>query len=581
MTRIDRWKVGTRLAAGFGFVLLTMALLAAAGIGSLERLGSMNAALLEQDWARADAAGTINVLTRENARQTMRLFIVPEPERPAILARIDANKKLITATLERLDGLIERPEAKAMLAAIRAARMQYVASFTEVQALLERGARTEAASLMNGETLGRLDALLDQVRDFSDLQKRTAMEGGAKVRDGIVNAIRLMLAAAVTGAVAGIAAAVVITRGLVRQLGGEPAYAAEIAGRIAGGDLSTGIRLRAGDRGSVLQAMASMRDSLGRLIGGIRTSSDAISAAAQQIAAGNADLSARTARQASSLEETAASMEELSATVSTNADNAREATVLVQAVSAAASCGDGVVQEVGATMARIHASSHRIAEILGVIDNIAFQTNILALNAAVEAARAGEQGRGFAVVATEVRQLAQRSAAAARDIKTLIGESVDNVDAGARLAGEARQAMQEITGGIARAAALMSDIASASSEQAQGIRQVTLEIGQLDGLTQRNAALVEEAAHAAQSLQEQAAALAEAAAVFRMDEEPPVAARPSTSARKPAEPSTRAGAANGSIVRLPAPAHAPVGGAARPAPGHLRAPEQGMTRRGR
>jgi methyl-accepting chemotaxis protein len=559
MTRIVRWKVGTRLAAGFGVVLLTMALLAAVGIGSLERLGSMNAALLEQDWMRADAAGTINVMTRENARQTMQLFIVPEQERPAILARIDANKKLITATLDRLDRLTDRPEAKAMLAGIRAARTQYVASFTEVQALLDRGLRAEAAALMNGETLGRLDALVDKVRDFSDLQKRGAMEGGAKVRDGIANATWSMLAAAVAGAAIGAAAAIVITRGLVRQLGGEPAYAAEIAGRIAGGDLSTEIHLRNGDRDSMLHAMASMRDSLGRLIGGIRSSSEAISSAAQQIAAGNTDLSARTARQAGSLEETAASMEELSATVSTNADNAREANMLVQSVAGAASSGDAVVQEVGATMARIHASSRRIAEILGVIDNIAFQTNILALNAAVEAARAGEQGRGFAVVATEVRQLAQRSAAAAKDIKNLIGESVENIDAGARLAGEARKAMQEITGGIARATALMGDIAAASNEQAQGIRQVTLEVGQMDELTQRNAALVEQATRAAQSLLEQAAGLAEAAAVFRMGEEPRPAGK-------------RCG-----VVRLPAHAHDPVRVAKAPRLERSRALERSMS----
>jgi methyl-accepting chemotaxis protein len=513
-----RWKVSTRLAAGFGSVLLAMVLLATAGIASLEHLGSMNAALLEHDWARAEAAGVINVMTRENARQTMQLFIVPAEERPAIQARIDTNKKLITATLDTLDRLTERPEAKALLASVRAARAQYVASFTEVQAQLDRGRHDDAAALMNSETLARLDALQEKVRDFSDMQKRTAQEGGARVRDGIASATALMLAAAVAGAAIGIAATLIITRGLMRQLGGEPAYASSIAGRIAGGDLSAGIRLRDGDRDSLLHAMASMRDSLARLIGGIRSSSEAISAASRQIAAGNADLSGRTAQQASSLEETAASMEELAATVSVNADNARLASELVQSVSGAAHSGGEVVQQVAAMMDRIDASSRRIAEILGVIDNIAFQTNILALNAAVEAARAGEQGRGFAVVAAEVRQLAQRSSAAAKDIKALIGQSVENVSAGSRLAHEAGTAMQEITDGIARAVALMSDIASASGEQAAGIRQVNHEIGQMDGLTQRNAALVEEAASAANALQLQADGLAEAAAVFRLDD---------------------------------------------------------------
>ena len=315
----------------------------------------------------------------------------------------------------------------------------------------------------------------------------------------------------------GTAAAWFIVRGLAKQLGGEPSYAAEIAGRIAEGDLAMAIKTRANDSTSLLFAMKTMRDSLSRVVGEVRQGTDTIATASSEIAAGNMDLSSRTEQQASSLEETAASMEELTSTVKQNADNARQANQLALSASGVAVKGGSVVAQVVDTMSAINASSRKIVDIIGVIDGIAFQTNILALNAAVEAARAGEQGRGFAVVAAEVRNLAQRSAAAAKEIKTLIGDSVDKVEEGSKQVAQAGKTMEEIVGSVKRVTDIMGEIAAASQEQTLGIEQINQSITQMDQVTQQNAALVEEAAAAAQSLQEQASGLSQVVSVFKLD----------------------------------------------------------------
>ena len=266
-----------------------------------------------------------------------------------------------------------------------------------------------------------------------------------------------------------------------------------------------------------MQALQEMNHSLVGMVGQVRSGTDTIATASSQIAAGNMDLSSRTEQQASSLEETAASMEELTTTVKQNADNARQANQLAAAASAVAVKGGAVVSQVVDTMASINDSSKKIVDIISVIDGIAFQTNILALNAAVEAARAGEQGRGFAVVATEVRNLAQRSAAAAKEIKTLIGDSVDKVAAGSKLVGEAGNTMDEVVASVRRVTDIMGEITAASVEQSAGIEQVNQAIAQMDEVTQQNAALVEEAAAAAHSLQDQAGSLAQVVGVFRLD----------------------------------------------------------------
>ncbi|SDA49315.1 MULTISPECIES: methyl-accepting chemotaxis protein [unclassified Janthinobacterium] len=308
-----------------------------------------------------------------------------------------------------------------------------------------------------------------------------------------------------------------VIRSVLGALGGEPAYAGDVTRRIAGRDLSVAVALRAGDSASLLHSIARMQQDLAGTVRQIRGNAAAIATASQEIANGNLDLSARTEAQASSLEQTAASMEELTGTVSQNAGNARQASALAGEAAQLARQGGAVVARMVDTMGAIRQSSSRIAEITGVIDGIAFQTNILALNAAVEAARAGEQGRGFAVVAGEVRSLAQRAAGAAKEIKQLIGVSVTQVEAGGELAGQAGDAMLHVVDGIAKVTAFMHDISSATHEQSEGIAQVNQAIISMDDVTQQNAALVEQAAAAAQAMQEQAHQLSALVSLFKLE----------------------------------------------------------------
>ncbi|QDZ29374.1 methyl-accepting chemotaxis protein [Noviherbaspirillum sp. UKPF54] len=351
----------------------------------------------------------------------------------------------------------------------------------------------------------------------------------------------------------------VIAIGMRRQMGGEPDITAKITRRIAQGDLSTHIDLRAGDSASLLHSVKTMRDSIATIVTQVRRGTDNIVTGSSEIAAGNMDLSSRTEQQASSLATTAQSMEELTATVKQNADNARQANQLAVSASDIAVKGGDVVAQVVETMDSINNSSKKIVDIIGVIDGIAFQTNILALNAAVEAARAGEQGRGFAVVAGEVRNLAQRSAAAAREIKALIDDSVEKVDAGSALVNQAGFTMNEIVDSVKRVTDIMSEIMAAGQEQSAGIEQVNLAIAQMDQVTQQNAALVEQAAAAAGSLQEQAEELARVVSVFSIEDG-------ATTATAAAKASVAPAAAQPAARRVPQAAAGRKALAARPKP---------------
>jgi methyl-accepting chemotaxis protein len=311
-----------------------------------------------------------------------------------------------------------------------------------------------------------------------------------------------------------------ISHSLLRQLGGEPDYAAAIVADIAAGNLAVDIKTRHGDDSSLLNAMVHMRDSLVHIVRQVREGTEIIATSSGEIAAGSADLSGRTEDQAANIEETASSMEELTATVKQNADHAQQANQLALSASEVATRGGAVVSEVVHTMASINESSRKIVDIIGVIDSIAFQTNILALNAAVEAARAGEQGRGFAVVATEVRSLAQRSASAAKEIKALIDDSVERVDAGAKLVDQAGDTMMEIVDSVKRVTDIMAEISTASEEQTAGIEPVNEAIGRRDQVVQQNAVMVEQAAAASGALESQAGKLSEVVSIFRLKDMP-------------------------------------------------------------
>jgi methyl-accepting chemotaxis protein len=336
-----------------------------------------------------------------------------------------------------------------------------------------------------------------------------------------VHAVYLMVKLVVAGLlgaalVLGVGLAWAITRRLIRQLGGEPAAAVQVAKAVAEGDLSTHITLRTGDQHSLMAQLHAMQVSLARTVAQVRSGSENVATASAEIANGNQDLSSRTERQASALQQTAATMDGLGSTVRNNADNAKQANQLALGASSVATEGGAVVSQVVQTMRGINESSQRIAQIISVIDGIAFQTNILALNAAVEAARAGEQGRGFAVVAGEVRSLAQRSAEAAREIKVLISASVERVEQGSTLVDQAGKTMEQIVSAIKRVTDIVGEISSASTEQSTGVAQVGQAVSQMDQVTQQNAALVEQSAAAAESLKAQAGQLVQAVAVFRL-----------------------------------------------------------------
>ncbi len=392
----------------------------------------------------------------------------------------------------------------------------FLAENEKIIAASRIGRRGDATEMTRGESTRLHENMLAKL----DVAVKLSLEGGARevaaAADTYANSRALLLAAGLLVMISSALLGMWIVVATSRQLGGDPAFVLEVVERVSDGDFGQSIQLDTNDQSSLLARMAHMQATMSATFGGIRESSVAIAGASREIASGNMDLSSRTESQASALEETASTIEELTSAVKANADNARQANQLVVSASSIAVRGGQVVGNVVSTMESIKDSSRKIVDIIGVIDSIAFQTNILALNAAVEAARAGEQGRGFAVVATEVRNLAQRSASAAKEIKALIGDSVDKVDAGGKLVDEAGMTMAEIVRSVQHVADIMSEITAASQEQSSGIEQVNRAITQMDEATQQNAALVEQAAAAAQSMQDQASSLAETVSVFRL-----------------------------------------------------------------
>ncbi|HVL74524.1 MAG TPA: methyl-accepting chemotaxis protein [Noviherbaspirillum sp.] len=517
-------SIRVRLIGVLAFLALQITLGAIVGIYSLSM---SNSDMQDVYWNRLVPTGQLDRVVR--LLQENQLTLAKAVANHQLLAKaISGDAAEYQAQLEQIENNsreIERqwtsytasaltPQERSLAAKFDAARasFQTEALTPAVQALKEYN--TVVASQILYGRMAELFAPLDETIDaLIQLQLDTARIQYERSQSAYLLIRNICVAAVLIG----LLLAAFVGTWLVRAICGPLDQAAALAGSVAQGDLSRDIRIASEDEtGRLLQALSNMTTSLSRIVAQVRQGADAMSTASAEIAAGNQDLSGRTEQQASALEETAASMEELTATVKQNASNAEQANQLAQAASDVAGRGGAVVQQVVGTMDDIHASSKKIVDIIGVIDGIAFQTNILALNAAVEAARAGEQGRGFAVVASEVRNLAQRSAAAAKEIKALIDSSVGKVESGARLVNEAGSTMDEIVSSIHKVAAMMSEITTASAEQTSGIEQVNRAIAQMDQVTQQNAALVEQAAAAAAAMQQQASSLAQAVSVFHI-----------------------------------------------------------------
>jgi methyl-accepting chemotaxis protein len=524
-------KIGNRLATGFALILSMTVLIAVVGVWRLNEVAASTRAMMDQPLAKerlfTDWYG-------QNFGAIRRTAAIVKSNDPGLGAYFKedaaATAKQVAQLTKQVEPMIAGDAEQALLQKIMAQRKLYSVARDSALKARAAGNSEEAEKILDEAYTPLAKVYQDMLQQMVTLQ-RNQIDALAKAIDdtaSLSTKLIVLLTACAVGV--GVIGSWLLARGIVRPI----RQAVELAETVASGDLTHTIDARTTDEtGALLRALRHMNDSLVGIVTEVRSGTETISTGSQEISAGNLDLSSRTEQQASALEETAASMEELTTTVKQNADHARQANQLSIAASKVATQGGAVVGQVIVTMGSINESARKIVDIIGVIDGIAFQTNILALNAAVEAARAGEQGRGFAVVASEVRTLAQRSAAAAKEIKALIGDSVDKVDAGAKLVDQAGATMDEVVASIHRVTDIMGQISSASQEQTSGIEQVNQAIGQMDQVTQQNAALVEEAAAAAASMQDQADKLAQVVSVFKLDRlaQAPAAARP---ARAPA-----------------------------------------------
>jgi methyl-accepting chemotaxis protein len=510
----SNFKISTRLWAGFGAIAALMVAVVTIGI---VKMNSIEAGVDNLVRANRNALLATEVRDGINAmrRYQLNALAVSAEDRAKEMQRITAEGKETLVQAEELEKTQRNPETKKLAGTIRELVEKYGRGHEQVVRLSQEGKLDAMKELIQGEERKVQRAAAAEVESFLKIQAERNSKAEALTEQEQKAAITLMVSLLTCALAFAAFIAVLIARSITRPV----AEAVRIAESLATGDLRQNVEVRSSDE--IGRLMAALKGTVGQLsgiVGRIKETSDMVTTASREIAQGNTDLSTRTEEQASALEETSASMQQMTATVSQNAQNASKANELAAQAAGVAMKGGEVVREAVGTMNGITASSKKIADIIGVIDGIAFQTNILALNAAVEAARAGEQGRGFAVVASEVRSLAQRSAAAAKEIKDLITESVSKVDAGSRQVNDAGRTMEEIVASVKKVTSLIAEITAASQEQAQGIEQVSETMTQLEKVTQQNAAMVEEASAAAGSLEDQSKALASAVAVFRLGE---------------------------------------------------------------
>ncbi|MRW87369.1 methyl-accepting chemotaxis protein [Pseudoduganella sp. FT26W] len=534
-------KVGTRLGLGFGLVLVLLSLVAVLGVFNMSTIHAKLDRIVNENAVKTELVSQMSSAVHVVARLSRSVVLLNDDAAIRTeLEKVTKERANYNAALEQLGKMPATPkglEIRERIVGLQKIARPFNDQVFELALANKDDQATEILMKQAGPATQRWQEAMDE---YAALQKATNHSDAAEAGAAYQRARTLMLILSGLAIVVGAVAAARIARSLLRQLGGEPDYAAAIAGRIAAGDLTVVVDTNSNDSHSMLHAMKMMRDALAKIVAEVRVGTETIASASTEIASGNQDLSARTEQQASSLEETASSMEELTSAVRANNDNARQANQLAQSASAVALQGGEVVSQVVDTMGAINDSSRKIVDIIAVIDGIAFQTNILALNAAVEAARAGEQGRGFAVVASEVRTLAQRSASAAKEIKELIGDSVEKVEIGSKLVEQAGQTMEQVVTSVRRVTDIMSEISTAGDEQSAGIEQINQAVSEMDTVTQQNAALVEEAAAAAEAMQQQAANLERVVSVFRLDgmqrATAPVAAKPAgkAAAAKPA-----------------------------------------------
>ncbi|SDP71639.1 Methyl-accepting chemotaxis protein [Rhodoferax sp. OV413] len=512
MNAIRNLRIGQRLMLAFGVILLILATSAGVGVWRLQELAQTTRTLgtteneklkLAVQWRQTIDLNWVRTRASMQDADTSRI--------PGWQAEMDKTSEVTLASRKRLLELVQSDEGKRLIADIDAAREAYR---TPRAQLLKR--KLDGEGVMEALEKDLQPLALNYINAISKLEARQQGLYDAAMLKAEQNAAQgqtILIIGGVASMLLGAYFAFVLSRSIVNPI----QQASTSARLIADGDLTENVHIEGKDEAAeLLHALKDMQNNLSRVVSGVRGNAEGVASASAQISQGNNDLSARTESQASALQQTAASMEQLSSTVRQNADNARQANQLAMSASTVALQGGDVVSRVVETMKGINDSSKKIADIISVIDGIAFQTNILALNAAVEAARAGEQGRGFAVVASEVRSLAQRSAAAAKEIKTLIDNSVSQVDQGSSLVDQAGTTMTEVVNSIRRVTDIMGEISAASTEQSQGVAQVGEAVTQMDQATQQNAALVEESAAAAGSLQNQAEQLVQAVSVFRL-----------------------------------------------------------------